>query len=613
MEENPATLDPARCTDIDSFYITSQLYDTPYEYHYLKRPLQLVPSMARDLPRFGRLRRNGRTLWTMSFVLKSGLRYQDDPCFAGGQGRNVSVADLIFSIKRAADDSLEPFGKALLQGKLLGFDDFSKNLAEANQSGDPTKRRAAYAEDIAGVETIGEDGLRLLFVQPPQESLYFFANVTGAPVPAECVAYYDGEERAPFSRHPVASGPFLLEEWKDQSRLVLRRNPNYRSDDFYPTEGESADRESGLLDRAGRRLPMLDRIVVSIIKRGPPKWTLFGQGYLDLYRNKLDLQERLLLTPQLLERYRDRGVRRFDQIEFATFGWQFNLRHPLFANNLPLRQAISLIIDRDDLLRRFYFERAVPAKSVLPPGIEGYDPQSENPWAKRDRERARRLLIRAGYPGGRDPATGRALEIPMFDRAAQGRAPIYSYYTARFAELGLKLNIELLDFPSLIQKWNRREFVMMHWGWGADYPDPQNFLQLFYSPNQNNTYNTTSYARPEFDVAYLRLAQSTDRSERAAAIQTMLQLLQEDAPVVLLFHRNSHQYVQPWTAPVKPNPLEFREMKYWDLDPERREQLVTQWNRTGPLQWLLLIGAGLLLGALVWRSIAIFRRRAARS
>ncbi|MBX7059515.1 MAG: hypothetical protein K1X75_15740 [Leptospirales bacterium] len=612
MEENPATLDPARVTDIDSFYIASQIYDTPYEFHYLKRPLQMIPSMATALPERQRLLRNGRQYWTLAFELKPGLRFQDDPCFAGGVGRSVQIDDLIFAIKRAADDRLAPFGKALLQSRLLGFDQFSAELNRAAESGDPAAIIRAYAAPISGIERFGQRGIRLLFSDSPAEAIYFFANVSGAPVAEECVLYYDGQRRPPFARHPVGAGPFQLAEWRDQQYILLRRNENYRQDDLYPASGEPQDAQAGLLQHAGQRLPILDSVHIAIIKRGPPKWILFGQGYLDLYRNKLDLQERLLMTPQLLEQYRTRGVQRFDQVEFATFGWQYNLQHPLFQNNVALRRALSLLIDRNDLIRRFYYQRAQPAASILPPGMEGYRADHQNPWAQRNLEEAQRLLRQAGYPDGRDPGSGSALEIPYFDRAAQGRAPVYAYYAARFAEAGVRLRIEQLDFPSLIQKWNQRDFVMMHWAWGADYPDPQNFLQLFYSPNRSNTYNSTQYANPAYDRKYELVRALPPGPERERHIEAMLTMLENDMPVAVLIHRASHQYVQPWTAPVKPSPLEFREMKYWDLDAARRAALTDEWNRPGYSAWLSLSAIAGALLLLLWYSLHSFRRHAGK-
>ncbi len=589
MEETPTTLDPGRVQDMDSAYIASNIHDAPYNYHYLLRPLRPIPAMATALPEIGERRRNGRAYYALRFSIKRNLRYADDECFPGGRGRAINIDDIILPIKRAADDAIQPFGKPFFEGALLGFDEFNAALARARTARSATQPLSladdplyqAYLRDIPGVVRLDDYSVELLFEKPAPQSFFFFAMPSSSPVPLECVFYYDGKIRPSYSRRAVASGPFRVAEWREDHLIRLEKNPNYRRDDFYPTEGEPGDDAAGLLERAGRPLPMLDEVRIYIIRRAPPKWALFGQGYLDLYRNRLDLQERLVQSAELQERYREYGVRRTSQTEFSTFGWVFNMRGALFGKNLELRRAIALLIDREELIRLFLPGRAQPAMGLLPPEFPGYDPEYKNIWARGDLNAARRHLRLAGYPNGVDPATGKPLEIQLFDRAAQGRAAVYRYYIDRFAAVGLRLKVEQVDFPSLIRIHNSREFNLVHWGWGADYPDPETFLQLFYSPNISNTYNVSQYANAEYDRLYEQMRATPAGPERARQIRAMHVLLERDLPVVLFFHRQGSYFTQPWTAPVKPNPLDLAEMKHWDVEPERRAAEVARRNALG--------------------------------
>lgn len=627
LDENPTTLDPQRVSDTDSQYIASNLHDTAYEFHYLKRPFEIIPSMATAMPRAGWRTDfpglNGRRVYTLRFSIQRGLRFADDACFADGRGREILVDDLILAIKRAADDRIEPFGKTFLLDKLIGFREFHEGLSRAidghGQSAghvgeidsNASTITAAYARPIAGVLRVDPYTLELAYHAPYAQALFFLTNITSSPVPAECLAYYSGGERGTYDRKAVASGPFVLKEWRDHYQLVLTRNPNYRKNDFYPDSGMPEDRVMGLLAPAGRPLPLLDEVYIRIIKRGPPRWMLFEQGYLDLYRNRLDLQERLMQSPRLIDTYNERGVKKNREIELSVFGWSFNLEDPLFKHNVALRRAISLGIDREEFIRLFLPGRAVPAHGPVPPGLEGYDEDFRAEYGRYDLDEARRLLARAGYPDGKDPATGRPLEIRLSDRAAQGRSAIYRFYIDQFARLGLRLLVDEMDFPSLISKIHAKNFQMIHWGWGADYPDPENFLQLFYGPNSESTYNDSQYRNPEFDALYRRIAEMSPGPERAGLIRRMLDILAADVPKVFLFHRESHYYTQHWTANLRPNPMDYRQLKYWNVDPTARALAIDEWNRTGFAGYALVAGGLIFMAILLGLSVRQFRARAA--
>ena len=622
LDENPRTVDPQRVSDVDSQYISSNIHDTLYEFHYLKRPFEIIPSMATAMPVQG-WRTDfpglpGQRVYALRVSLKPGLRFMDDPCFADGRGREIRSDDVILAYKRAADDRIEPFGKTFLMDKLLGFREFHAELAANiespaasahNRHGFTPAIAKAYARPIKGLHRVDDYTIELAYSAPYPQALFFLTNIASSPVPAECLAYYDGGKRGTYDRKAVASGPFYLKEWRDHFRLILARNPNYRQDDLYPDEGVAGDRAKGLLAMAGRPLPMLDEVRLRIIKRGPPRWSLFEQGYLDLYRNRLDLQERLMQSPRLLERYNARGVKKDREVELTVFGWSFNLEDPLFKDNVELRRAISLAIDREEFLRLFLPGRAIPAHGPIPPGIEGYDANYRNPYARFDVDEARRLLARAGYADGIDPKTGKALEIRLIDRAAQGRAAIYRFYIDQFARLGLRLVVDEMDFPSLIAKMHAKDFQMIHWGWGADYPDPENFLQLFYGPNSETTYNECQYRNPRFDELYRTMAGMAPGPERQLHIRQMMDLLATDVPRVFLFHRESHYFTQHWTANLRPNPMDYREMKYWNVDTNARELAFEEWNQLGVMGYLFLIALFVLVVGLLLISVREFRRR----
>ena len=141
-----------------------------------------------------------------------------------------------------------------------------------------------YACDVEGIRALDRYTIQITLTQPCPRILWILCMSYLSAVPREAVEYY-GEE---FLNHPVGTGPFRLKRWDHWHKIVLERNPTYR-DDLYPGTGEppdpetgyEGDMENGLLRDAGRRLPLADRIVYTIIKQDQPAWLYFLSGYVD--------------------------------------------------------------------------------------------------------------------------------------------------------------------------------------------------------------------------------------------------------------------------------------------------------------------------------------------
>ncbi len=610
MSGDPRTLDPTRVSDSESFAVASNIHDTPYEFHYLKRPLELVPAMATGMPETGRILINGREFPTFRFSIKRGLRFADDACFANGRGREIKIEDLILAIKRAADSALDPFGMALLMGRVVGFAEFSQGVDRAREamaasaarggdSSDTSPLQAAYAADIAGVKKIDEYTLEIAQETENPVIKYFFAQIMSSPIPGECLAFYNGQDgRPPYDRHPVASGPFLIRQWHANYRIVLARNPNYREDDLYPAEGAPGDEAAGYLDLRGRRLPMVDEIRMQNIQSSAPLWTLFEQGYLDRAGIPRDVYNEVIVHQELSPQFVKRGVKLDKEIEPVTFWFYFNMKDPLFANNKLLRQALSLALNREEVIERFFNNRGIAAQSILPPGFEGYDETYRNPYSAFDLARARELLKQAGFPNGVDPDTGKSLKVTMTQVAHPTATSQYRYYIEAFRELGIDFKIEALDWPTVLERKNKKNFQMIHGGWGADYPDPQNFFQLFYGPNAANSYNENSYHNAQFDRLYDRMKNMQPGPERVSLIQRMRDIMNEEATIIFLHHRLGYSLSHKWVAPIKPHPIGMNQLKYRNLDPELRLALAEEWNSPSAGAYVFLGALVMLLGLL---------------
>ncbi|MFO7958376.1 MAG: ABC transporter substrate-binding protein, partial [Candidatus Brocadiia bacterium] len=268
LGEDPHGLDPVQASDTLSGHVISQVYDSLYEYRYLGEPFALKPCLAATMPEIS------DDLLTYTIPIKEGVHFQDDPCFAatGGKGRELTAHDFVYSIKRLADQGTKPRGWWLLQGKIAGLDEFHEVSVEHAAAKQPMD----YSMTVEGLRALDRYTLRIRLTEPFPQLKYVLAMSFTAAVPREAVEYY-GED---FHNHPVGTGPFRLKEWSKRQRLIFERNPTYR-EDRYPSEGSPEDREAGLLEDAGRLMPLVDEVYYTIIYEAQPAWIFFKQGYRD--------------------------------------------------------------------------------------------------------------------------------------------------------------------------------------------------------------------------------------------------------------------------------------------------------------------------------------------
>lgn len=625
LGEDPKTLDPAEAGDAYSVALSGNVYGYPIEYHFLKRPVRMRPGMARDLGQFGnhpgqgpagkpRPDLKGKPTFTIS--LKPGLKFARDICLdpekAKPVSREITANDFALAIKRQANPFGEPRGAFLIEGIIHGFSDYRTLLQEnprsdssgsdgtsaaETESGAPANKkkvsRPDYELPLSGLEILDRYTIRLTLTKDTRMIRYFFTNIFSTPVPGECVNYYDGSapERPQFRRHPVGSGPFLLEKWHEGHSLLFARNPDYR-DDFYPTDGLAPDQDPELLKSAGKKLPLVDKVEVRIVKQSITDWLLFKQGYRDLAGIPKDVFSQVISLNKLDDDLKSRGIKLTIAPDNTTFYFTFNMDDKVVGGLNPkaaaLRQALSLAVDREDYIQKFLNGRGKVAHSPIPPGIPGYDANYKNPFIKPDLKKARALLEKAGYPDGIVPATGKPLEIRLLLVAGPSNHEIVNYFYLTFKKLGIELKGELADWSTVMSKTHKGRFQMTLGGWGADYPEAENFMQLLYSPNiEGAGTNNARYRRPAFDQLYLKLYGATTQTEQKELVRQMNQFLEKDTPWLYLFHRTNFTLVHGWYQNQVDHPFPQGAWRFRDVDTRERETYREKYNR--PARWPLVL------------------------
>lgn len=237
--------------------------------------------------------------------------------------------------------------------------------------------------------------LQFTLTRPWPQFLYVLAMNFCYAVPEEAVQHYGAE----FLNHPVGTGPFTLKAFNPQlNKLVYSKNPNFR-DKYYPSE--TAEDYQHLLADAGKKLPLVDKIITHILPKEKPRWLKFQQGQVDVLDISRDsIASEVVQGENMVSELQAKGVQLFLEPEQSTTYYGFNNGHALFKGNEKLRKAISLAFDEQRYNQLFHNGTAVLAQSIVPPGLAGYQQKYVNPYKEHDLEKARELLAEAGYPEG---------------------------------------------------------------------------------------------------------------------------------------------------------------------------------------------------------------------
>ena len=659
FSKRPKHLDPARSYSSNEVVFTGQIYEPPLQYHFLKRPYQLEPLTAVKMPEPYYLDENGERIDAESnhdsiafsvyeIEIKPGIQYQPHPSLAKDQqqryryhqldeasaGRYKQIADFsetgsreliaedyVYQIKRLAHPQLHSPILGLMSEYIDGLDEYADTLRKAGKQlkrdGEPGAQINLREHAIKGVEVLGRYRYRIRIKGTYPQFLYWLAMPFFAPVPWEADAFYHQaglkERNISLDWFPIGTGPYQLTVNNPNRQMILERNPNYRAD-FYPTEGEAHDQKNGYLKDAGKRLPMIDKVIYSLDKEAIPLWNKFLQGYYDQSSISSDSFDQAIqigmggeidLTPEL----RDKNIHLNTAVATSIYYMGFNMTDPVVGGDSEharlLRQAVSIAVDEEEYISIFTNGRGIPAQGPIPPGIFGYLDGEAGinsvvyDWtvqgAKRKSiETAKQLLAQAGYPNGRDENTGKPLTLYL-DNTGTGpdsKAQL-DWLRKQFAKLEVQLVIRSTDYNRFQDKMIKGSAQLFQWGWNADYPDPENFMFLLYGKNikiEQNGENAANYVNATFDQLFEQMKNLKNGSKRQQLINQMNRIIRNDAPWVFGFHPKQFVLYHDWYFNAKPNLMANNTLKYKRIDPKLREQKRQAWNQ--PIVWPL---AALLL------------------
>lgn len=610
--EGPKTLDPVVGSTVYDNRCVSQIIETLLQYKYLKRPFELEPLLLEEMPTVVDTSPEMRTKAfefaaaarvkqeeahaaavaaaaangdpppkkpnpipdpnpiTWRFRLRDDIYFHDADCFPDGKGRRMVSADVFYSWKRISDSSIGSKSWWLMRDSIVGFDEYrDEQLARIEKT---PGENFDYHAPVVGLQIIDDREFTVTLKKPAARFMWILAMFQTGIVPHEAIDHYGTR----FGIRPVGSGPYTLRDgdWQFGLQMILRRNPKYR-DEFFPDEWNPEDEILNPQEAAGRKLPILDTIRISFFEQDQPMWLHFRAEDFDyaqvpnenmpqvFSKRFIDGRKAVVLKPI----WRERGVRYqpVPLLDFIFFG--FNMEDELLGGlgekQTKLRQAIASALDWDERNETFYYGLNVVYDGVIPPGLEGHPKGGRTDASFRgpNLERARKLLAEAGYPNGDG--------LPVIDYfTSQGRnnREQSEMLIRQLSAVGIRIKVNLVDFPTLMQTVDARKAAFFSFAWGSDYPDGENNLALFFGPNESPGNNHFNYKRPEYDRLYEKIVGMQPSPERTKIYIQMQEMLLHDVPCLGAMARTRHYAIHKRMKYFKPVETFENWFKYVDVE-----------------------------------------------
>ena len=550
--------DPQAISDTYSFDICRSIFDSLYTYDYFARPVRLVPNTADGMPRI----EDGGRSYTVR--VKPGIYFAADPAFKGKR-RELTAEDYVYSIKRIFDPKVRSYWLYVFDHRLLGLDEA---LARARKTG-----RFDYDQPIEGLQAVDRYTLRIRFKDPNYTFMHWLADAALAAVAREVVeAHADASNRV--MEHPVGTGPYRLKKWVRGQKILLEANPDFR-DETYPAPGASSESGDAAIarDNAGKKLPIVGRVEISVIEEDQPRLLAFNSGRLDLLELPRALADNVLAGSTLKPDYARRGVGLHRQIEPSLSFVFFNMDDPVVGGYAPekiaLRRAMIMGYDRKAEIAVLRHGQGEPASQLVPPGLAGHDPTlaAGDPY---DPAAARALLDRFGYKdrdgdGYREAPDGKPLLITKANTPAAIDRVDNELWKKCMDAIGIRIVFFTQKWPELNKMSEAGQLQMWGLSWISNSPDGDPFASPLYSKNVG-TSNDARFRLPAYDRAYEASLSLPDGPERTALFRAMTRDVLNYAPWMLDLNAYVSVLTQPWLKGYKQNPFLRNQWKYYDVD-----------------------------------------------
>lgn len=485
--EKVTSLFPLSVTDVYANRIASQVFEGL---------LKIDPSSTEVVPSIAKSFKVDNASKVFTFTLRDDVYFHDDECFEGGNGRQVKAQDFKYSLQFACSKNELNELSWLLKDKVKG--------ARAYYKGE--------ADEVTGITVVDEFTLKIE-LKTPFSGFQKVLTHTGLSVfPEEAYEKYGDE----IGQHPVGTGAFKLKSL-ESDKIVLSRNNNYwGKDDF------------------GNELPFLDKIVMTYSEDKTDELLSFRAEEIDLVLD-IPVEEVENVLGTLREAQAGENVKHIVDSKSSMSISYYGFAHEseVFAKK-EVRRAFNMAVDRDAIIETWLEGEGWAANNGFVPKMQGYPYKSVDGY-EFNVEKAKSLMAKAGYPNGGGFPTVDLYVNGLEESGIHKLAKAVAFSLKQ--NLGVNINVKLVSIEEREEAIRNNEAIFWRSGWVADYPDPENFLNLFYGGNMDNNdvnVNPFRYNNPEFDALFEKALAETDEEKRMELLAECDQMIIDDAVVMPL-------------------------------------------------------------------------------
>lgn len=487
--EKVDNLFPIATTDIYAQRFNAQIYESLLKLD--PENLKVVPSIAESYT-------VSEDAKKFTFKIRKGVLFHSDECF-GGEGREVTAEDVKFSLEMACSGLKNNKMSYLVVDRIAGAKEFYKNSKSTLPKG-----------GVSGIKVIDANTLEINLVESFAGFDKILTHTNLSVFPKEAYEKYGND----MAKHPVGTGPFMLEKMDDKG-ITLKRNPNYWKK-----------------DELGNRLPFLDRVVMTYAKDKKSELLAFRNKEIDLVL-EIPVDEIENILGSLQDAQAGKNVKhKVDSKSSMSMGYvAFACESPEFKDP-AVRKAFNLAVDRNEIVNKYLLGEGWPAEHGFVPTLEGY-PNEKVKGHKYNVEQAKALMAKAGFMDGKGFPV-----IDFYVNAKEGSAPhmmCVGIADQVKKNLGVELKIKLCTIEEREKAIASGKAKIWRSGWIADYPDAENFLSLFYSGNirENSAeVNAFKYRSANYDNMFSRAIKELDATKRNDLFVKCDQIIIDEAPVM---------------------------------------------------------------------------------
>jgi len=525
------SLYPLNVTEVTSNRITNQIYEGLVQFD--QKDLTIKPCLAErwDITEDG-------TLYT--FHLRKGVKFHDDPCFSDGKGREVTAKDFKYNLDKLCAFDVNNKGYDFYKDHIEGAEAYYKNSIGGN----------APAAGCSGIRLVDDYTIQIKLKKPFAGILNKLALPFAYLFPKEAFDTYGVEMRA----KTVGTGPFITKAIKENDALILVKNKEYWGK-----------------DSNGNQLPYLDGIRWSFLGDQKSELLEFKNGNLDMmYRLPLEMVEDIIDTKgNLKEGYKQYIFQ--EEPALSVYYYGFKMSEGRFADNKKLRQAFNYAVDRQKIVDYTVRGAGIPANSgIVPPAFAGFDASAVKGY-KFDRDKAKQLMAEAGYPNGKGFE-----ELTLQINSGGGRNEQIAEAIQKMIKENLNIDVKItkMPFAQHLEALETSKSEFWRAGWVADYPDPENFINLFNSAHipakltDKSYINSFRFRSPKFDALYNKALETLDVNARMKLYEQADQVMIDEAPIIPIYYYKDRRLVQPNVKNFPQNSMEYRNLRDVYFAPE---------------------------------------------